>query len=133
MTELQELKAAWNSHDIFFITYLSQREELARSYSYKNLTKYPLSVFSFFFSVMRVLQRERPNWVISDGAEIAIPVIAAAKLLRIRTIFIESACRVSTPSFTGRIVYPLVDVFFVQWPGLLASYGSKARYEGGVF
>lgn len=133
MTELLELRAAWDAHEIFFITYYSQREELARTYTYKNLTKYPLSVFPFFFSVLRVLWRERPGWVISDGAEIAIPVIVAAKVLRIKTMFIESICRVNTPSFTGRIVYPLVDVFFVQWASLLARYGSKASYEGGVF
>jgi beta-1,4-N-acetylglucosaminyltransferase len=133
MTELLELKSAWDAHDIFMITYPSQRELPARAYTFDNLTKYPLTVIPLFFKLIMILRRELPDWVISDGAEIAIPVFIAAKLLRIKTMFIESICRVNTPSFTGRVVYPIADVFFVQWSSLLSKFGSKARYEGGVF
>ncbi|MCE5257583.1 MAG: capsular biosynthesis protein [Chloroflexi bacterium] len=132
MTELLELKSVWSTHEVFFITYFSKRELPARAYTYSNLTKYPLKVVPMFFSVAKVLRKERPEWVISDGAEIAIPVFAAARLLGIKTMYIESVCRVNTPSFTGRVVYPLSDVFLVQWPELLARFGSKARYEGGL-
>jgi UDP-N-acetylglucosamine:LPS N-acetylglucosamine transferase len=85
-----------------------------------------------FVRVLGVLARERPDWVVSAGAELAIPVFVAAKLLRVRTMFIESLCRVESPSFTGRLVYPLSDFFFVQWPGLRRAYGPKARYAGAV-
>jgi beta-1,4-N-acetylglucosaminyltransferase len=132
MTELLELKSAWEPHDIFFISYKNQRDLPARAYMFDNLTKYPIKVIPFFISVFFILLKERPCWVISDGAEIAIPAFFAAKLLATKTMFIESVCRVSSPSFTGKIVYPLSDVFFVQWPDLLCKYGSKARYEGGV-
>lgn len=132
MTELLELQSAWDDHEVFYITYHSQRLLPAKSYTYGNLTERPLRIIPMFFKVLFVLSSERPDWVVSDGAEIAIPVFVAAKLLRIRTIFLESFCRVNTPSFTGRIVYPLSDVFLVQWPSLLYTYGSKARYEGAV-
>ena len=132
MTELLELQSAWDGHELFFITYRSERAAPARAYEFGNLTERPLRVLPMFLSVLVILWRERPDWVISDGAEIAIPVFVAAKLLRRRTLFIESFCRVNTPSFTGRLLYPLSDVFFVQWPSLLSQYGSKARYEGAV-
>jgi len=133
MTELLELKSAWVDHDIFFITYRSQRELTARAYTFDNLTKYPLTIIPLFFASFTIFRKERPDWVISDGAEIAIPVFVAAKLCRIKTMFIESICRVNTPSFTGRVVYPIADVFLVQWSSLLSKFGSKARYVGGVF
>lgn len=132
MTELLELQSVWDKYEVFFITYYSQRNIPNRVYTFDNLTKYPLKVVPMFFKVLAILRKERPAWVISDGAEIAIPVFFAAKLLGLKTMFIDSICRVNTPSFTGRIVYPLADVFFVQWPTLLSRYGSKARYEGGV-
>lgn len=132
MTELLELQSAWTDHEVFFITYRSQRNTPARAYTFGNLTERPLRVVPMFLHVLAILWKERPDWVISDGAEIAIPIFVAAKLLRLRTMFIESVCRVNMPSFTGRLVYPLSDVFFVQWPNLLYHYGSKARYEGAV-
>jgi beta-1,4-N-acetylglucosaminyltransferase len=132
MTELLELQPAWEGHEVFFITYESQRSLAGRAYTFGNLTERRLRIVPMFVRVLQILWKERPDWVISDGAEIAIPVFVAAKLLRLRTMFIESFCRVDSPSFTGRVLYPLADVFFVQWPSLLARYGSKARYEGGV-
>lgn len=132
MTELLELQSVWAEHETFFITYHSERELPSRAYKFKNLTERKLRVIPMSLQVLRILWRERPDWIVSDGAEIAIPVFFAAKLLRIRTLFIESFCRVNAPSFTGRILYPFSDVFLVQWPSLLEHYGSKARYEGGV-
>lgn len=132
MTELLELQSIWAKHDVFYITYPSARSIPARAYTFRNLTAHPLTVVTTFFQVIGILRRERPDWVISDGAEIAIPVFVAAKLLGIKTMFIESFCRVTHPSFTGRLIYPISNVFLVQWPELLQKYGPKARYEGAV-
>jgi beta-1,4-N-acetylglucosaminyltransferase len=132
LTELLEFKSAWEGHDAFFITYPSERVLPGRTFTYSNLTEKPLRVIPMFFRVLRLLAKERPEWVISNGAEIAIPVFFAAWLLRIKTMYIESQCRVNTSSFTGRVVYPITRVFFVQWPQLLSVYGRRARYEGGM-
>ena len=132
MTELLELGSAWAEHEVFFITYHSPRSLPARAYLFGNLTERRLRILPMFFRVLNILWRERPEWVVSDGAEIAIPVFVAAKLLGLKTLFIESLCRVKAPSFTGRVLYPLSDVFLVQWPTLLSRYGSKARHEGAV-
>jgi beta-1,4-N-acetylglucosaminyltransferase len=40
----------------------------------------------------------------------------------IKIIYIESMARVHHLSRTGRIVYPFVDRFIVQWSFLLKSY-----------
>jgi beta-1,4-N-acetylglucosaminyltransferase len=132
LTELLELKPAWEGHEAFFITYHSERVLPGRAFTYSNLTEKPLRVIPMFFRVLRLLARERPDWVVSNGAEIAIPVFMAAWLLRIKRMYIEASCRVKTSSFTGRIVYPITNEFLVQWPELLSVYGPKARYEGGL-
>jgi hypothetical protein len=53
--------------------------------------------------------------------------------LGVRIAFIEGWYRVHTRSGTGPLVYPVVDLFLVQWPDVLRFYGPKACYEGGLY
>ena len=52
--------------------------------------------------------------MISTGAGIAVPGFLAAKLLGIRTVYIESYARVESLSLAGKICYHLADRFLVQ-------------------
>jgi len=130
MLHLQE---AFEGHETFFITYDSVRtRELGRKYLLRNIGKNPLLMAYAFVSIFRILRKEKPKLIVSTGSEIAIPAFYLAKLFRIKTIFIESWTRVVQPTGTGRIVYPVADVFLVQWERLLAKYGKKAKYEGAI-
>jgi len=79
----------------------------------------------------RLLRRERPEAILSTGAGLAVPFFVAARLLGIRTVYVESVTRTESLSLSGRIVYPLANRFFVQWPAVAERY-KKARYEGAV-
>lgn len=46
-----------------------------------------------------------------------------------RIVYVESFARVHSLSLTGKLVYPFVDKFIVQWPQLLKKY-DKAEYYG---
>lgn len=74
----------------------------------------------------------RPDCVISTGAHTAVPTIILARLMRVKSIYIESYARVSKPSLTGRLVYAHVDIFYVQWPEMILHY-PKARYIGALY
>lgn len=63
-----------------------------------------------------VLRRERPDVIISTGAGIAVPFLYVARLLRIRTVFLEVFDRVDSATMTGRLCHPVVDLFLLQWP-----------------
>jgi UDP-N-acetylglucosamine:LPS N-acetylglucosamine transferase len=134
LTEILQLKEAFEGHETFFITYDSPRTRglTGRKYLLRNIGKNPLLMVQAFLSTFRILLREKPKLIVSTGSEIAIPVFYLAKLLRMRTIFIETWTRIVQPSGTGRIVYPVADVFLVQWEQLLTKYGKKANYEGAV-
>lgn len=134
LTEMLQLMDAFKKHEVFFITYDSHRtRELKNVYLFDNLGEMPLKLLSSLPRIFRILLKEKPAAVVSTGAEIAIPVFYTAKLFRIKTIFIESWCRVHEPSTTGKLIYPIADVFLVQWRQLLKRYGNKAEYKGGVF
>lgn len=133
LTEVLQLMDAFQGQEVFFITYEGARSsELTKRYTLKNLGKDPLKFLFSIPKVFSILLREKPDIVISTGSEIAIPVFYIAKILRIKTMFIESLCRVEEPSLSGKIVYPVSDVFLVQWKQLLSKFGKKAQYWGNV-
>src|SRR5437764_1436297 len=80
----------------------------------------------------RVLLRDRPRAVVTTGAGVAVPFCYLARLRGARVVYIESFSRVSEPSLTGRLVYPIAHEFFVQWPALKEHF-PRARYEGTIF
>ncbi|MFC6207747.1 PssD/Cps14F family polysaccharide biosynthesis glycosyltransferase [Levilactobacillus tongjiangensis] len=80
----------------------------------------------------KVLRRERPDVVISSGAAVAVPFFYVSKLLRIKTVYIEVFDRIDAPTLTGKLVYPVTDLFVVQWPEMRKVY-PKAVNLGRIF
>ena len=133
LSEILQLMEAFEGHETFFITYDSPRtRKLERRYLLRNIGKNPFLMAHTFLLTFSILLKERPKLIVSTGSEIAIPAFYLAKLFRIKTIFIESWTRVDRPTGTGKIVYPVSDIFLVQWERLLSKYGGKARYEGAI-
>lgn len=62
-----------------------------------------------------VLKRERPDVIVTSGAGVAVPFFAVAKVLGIKTVFIECYDRITMPTMSGRLCYPISDLFVVQW------------------
>jgi len=81
---------------------------------------------------LRALRAYRPQAVLSTGPSVAVPVCLLARLLRVKVIFVETGSRVTALSFTGRVLYRVADLFFVQWPEL-AERLPRAIYAGRLF
>lgn len=136
LTEMRILWPAFSEHDLFLITYRCERTEalslVHRTYLLHNIGTNVMLMLKAFTQAIFILLRERPDVVFSTGAEIAIPFLWIGKVLGAKTVYIESWCRIQTKSATGPLVYPIADLFLVQWPTLLHKYGSKASYQGGL-
>lgn len=70
----------------------------------------------------RLMRRQRPDVVVSTGAGVAFPFFVVARLLRVRTVYIEVFDRIDDPTLTGALCYPLSDVFALQWPEQQRQY-----------
>ena len=46
----------------------------------------------------------------------------SARLLGVRTVYLEVYDRISRPTLTGRLCYPLAELFLLQWPEQAVSY-----------
>ena len=73
-----------------------------------------------------VLDRYRPDVVVSNGAGVALPFFALARRRQIRTAYLEVYDRIDSPTLTGRLCRPFTDLFCVQWPE------QQQFYDGSV-
>jgi beta-1,4-N-acetylglucosaminyltransferase len=137
------LMQAFDGHKIFFLTLHNNVSSALPypKYLLKNPVKRPILplVWAAFWgiistpAVLYILLKERPQVLVSTGdGQVTIPAFYLAKLLGIKTIFVELWARVTTPSITGKLTYPVADVFLVQWQEQLKNYGKKAKYEGAI-
>lgn len=134
LVEVLQLIEAFEDYPFFFLTY-DEKATIDRENTYYmgNFAKNPLSLITGILKILYVFLKERPRVLFSTGAEIAIPSFYIGKFLfRTKLIYLECSAQVYSPSLTGRWVYPITDLFLVQWEYLLNHYGPKAKYVGGL-
>jgi beta-1,4-N-acetylglucosaminyltransferase len=136
LLELLSLRGAWSGQERTWVTF-RQPDAVELLAGERTLwAHYPTnrSIRNLVLNLgmaWRVLRRERPDAVISTGAGVAVPFLWIARLLGITTIYVESLTRIRELSLTGRLIYPVVDRFYVQWRELAERY-PRTRYEGQI-
>lgn len=137
LAHLYMLKPFWSEHDRVWVTFdkedarsILEGEKIYPCYfptnrNIKNLIKNTFLAF-------KVLRKEKPDILVSSGAAVAVPFFYLAKLLGKKLIYIEVYDRIDKPTMTGKMVYPIVDKFIVQWEEQKNVY-PKAIYLGSIF
>lgn len=138
LDELLRLKEAFEGHDYFYVTYRSQVTENLENVYLINLYKESTINLMLLFIVTTlratsIIIKERPDVVISSGGLLSVPFSYLGKISGAKIIYIECSARVTSASRAGKIVYPISDLFLVQWESLLKNYGKKAKYVRGFF
>ena len=70
--------------------------------------------------------------IISCGAAVAVPFFYIGKMMGAKLVYIEVFDRIDKPTMTGKMVYPIVDKFVVQWEEQKKVY-PKAVNLGSIF
>jgi len=110
LTQLLRLRPWWERHDRVWVTFPGPQADSLPNAA-RNLRL-----------AAGLVRRERPDVLVSDGAGVAFPFFLAARGYRVRTVYLEVYDRISRPTLTGRLCYPLAELFLVQWPEQAASY-----------
>ncbi len=133
-TEMLQWWEAFESYPKFLLTYQEvTTKDQKDTYYVENIFRGPLAFIKGIVKTFMILLKERPDVLFSTGSEIAAPAFYFGKFLfRSRLIYLECSAQVYHPSLTGRFVYPIADLFLVQWEPLLKRYGPKAKYVGGL-
>ncbi len=141
-SELCELKELMERYNSFLITedheMMQEYKKVNKSRSwympagtkehlFKFLCNFPINIFKSFKAFLKV----RPDVVIATGAHTTVPICYIAKLFGRKVIFIETFANITTKTLSGKLVYPIADLFLVQWEDMLKLY-PKAKYRGGL-
>ena len=121
LTQLFRLKPWWEAHDRRWVTFETadatsllggERVVWAHHPTTRNI---PNALRNLRLA-WRLLRRERPDVVVSDGAGVAVPFFVVAKLTGAATVYLEVYDRIDSRTLTGRLCAPFTDLFCVQWP-----------------
>ncbi len=137
LAHLYMLKPFWQNKDHFWVTFdkedarsLLEGENMYTCYYPTNRNLWNLIRNTFV--AIRVLHKEKPDLLISSGAAVAVPFFYLAKLRGLKLVYIEVFDRIDKPTMTGKLVYPIVDTFIVQWEEMKKVY-PKAVNLGSIF
>ncbi len=80
----------------------------------------------------RLVGEVRPKVILTTGAGVAVPFAWVAKLRGATVVYVESLARIEGPSLSYRLIAPIADRRYVQWPEL-AQRLPRSRFVGNVF
>ncbi len=131
LAQLHRLELWWKLHDRFWVTLdkPDSQERLAgeRVVFAHGPTNRSLGNLAKNLKLAReVLDQERPDLLVSNGAGIALPFYLMGRMMGIPLIYVEVPDRLQAPSLTGRLVRPLVDAM------VLPREEQRAFFPDGV-
>jgi len=133
----QLLRITEAMHDDFEFCYVSTRPDVASSVKGEAFHVIPDFSRSDCFRIIpaslraiRILIRENPDAVITTGAAPGLVVVFAARLLRKRTVWIDSIANAARLSLSGRIASHFVSRTYTQWRELETE---RVLFAGNVF
>lgn len=137
LAHLYMLRPFWQDKERFWVTFdkedakfLLKDEKMYPCYFPTN--RNATNLIRNTFVAWKVLQKERPDVIISSGAAVAVPFFYLGKALGAKLIYIEVFDRIDKPTLTGKLVYPITDKFIIQWEEMKAVY-PKAINLGSIF
>lgn len=142
LSELLQLRPTMKKHDSYLITEktkstLNLRKDFKDKIYYLPFsTRFELNyIYIFPYNIIKsfiLFLKIRPDYIVSTGSHTAVPMCYIAKLFRKKIIYIETFANINTKSLAGKLVYPISDVFIVQWESMLKLY-PKAIYGGWIY
>ena len=100
-------------------------------YGYWPTTRHALNLLRNLRLAMTIVWRLRPAVIVTTGAGVAVPFAWIGKLVGAKVVYVESLTRIAKPSLSCRLIRPIADRVYVQWPELAASLPGS-RYVGNV-
>jgi UDP-N-acetylglucosamine:LPS N-acetylglucosamine transferase len=136
LMQLHLLRPAWSDLTHAWVT-LEREDALSLlagetvHYAYWPTTRHIPNLLRNTRLAWRLLRELQPRVIVTTGAGVAVPFAWLGRLLGARVVYIESLTRIERPSMTCRMIEPIADRVYVQWPEL-APVVRRSRYRGKV-
>ena len=143
LNELLHLSPLFEKYDYHIITEKDKTNEYLKHKYGKRISYLPYGtrsklfryIFIYAFLILKTIYlyfKIRPKVIITTGTHTAGPMCYLGKLFGSKIIYIETFANINTKTATGRLIYPIADLFIVQWKEMLKIY-PKAVYGGPIF
>jgi len=133
--QLLRLRPAFENHKVCYVTTIEGNKAAVPGntcYIIKEATRWnKFGLLVMLIQIIAIMIRVRPDVVITTGAAPGVFAIRIGKLLRARTIWIDSMANVEELSLSGQLVGPHADLWLTQWEKLERKGGPF--YKGSVF
>lgn len=142
-SELLQLKPLFKKYDSYIITEKDKtHENLKKEYKdklfflpYGTRSKLFTYIFKYSYLCIKTVYlyfKIRPKYIVTTGTHTAVPMCYLGKLFGSKIIFIETFANSNTKTLSGRMIYPIANLFIVQWKEMLKLY-PKAVYGGSIY
>ena len=127
--QLQRVIPAFSGCDIAYVTvnraYQSQVPQ-SRFYLINDATRWnKIGLVRMALRLLWIMRQEKPDIVVSTGAAPGYLAIRIGKLLRAKTIWIDSIANVDVLSLSGQKIGRYADLWLTQWPHLSRPEGPQ--------
>lgn len=143
LNELMQLEPMFKNYDYHIITEKTKSNiSLVKKYPnkvnflvYGTKDKKLIYPFKFIYNIFKSLLlyiKIRPKYIVTTGTHTAVPICYIGKLFGTKIIFIETFANSKTKTLSGKLIYPIANLFIVQWESMLDLY-PKAVYGGWIY
>lgn len=127
--ELLRLKPAFAGNTVFYCTVRKDyRKDIGNEkfFMVKDATQWtPVALLVMAVQMLVIVLRTRPDVVVTTGAAPGYFAIRWGKLLRARTVFIDSIANVDTLSKSAQLAGKHSDLWLTQWEELAKDAGPE--------
>jgi UDP-N-acetylglucosamine:LPS N-acetylglucosamine transferase len=136
LLQLQLLDDVWRPHSRIWVTHrredaLSVLQDEEVIFAHGPTTRNVGNMLRNFWLAWKVIRRVRPLVVITTGAGVAVPFAWVGRFHGAKVVYVESLTRVAEPSMSLRLIRPVANRTYVQWPELASSVRGS-RYVGNL-
>ncbi|MBS7021471.1 MAG: polysaccharide biosynthesis protein [Firmicutes bacterium] len=141
--ELMQLEPMFSKYDYHIVTEKIKTSDVLKK-KYQNridfliygtkdhLLSYPFKLFANCFISLYLYLKIHPDYIITTGTHTAGPMCCIGKILGSKIIYIETFANIGTKTATGKLLYPISDLFIVQWKSMVKLY-PNATYGGSIY
>jgi UDP-N-acetylglucosamine:LPS N-acetylglucosamine transferase len=137
LLQLVALREAWEPFSRAWVTFdksdarsllAAERVHVAHGPTNRNVP----NLIRNLVAAWRLIRTARPAVVMTTGAGVAVPFAWIGRAHGASIVYVESLSRIDRPSLSLRLIAPVAERIYVQWPEL-AEVVKDARWVGGVF
>ena len=143
LNELLQLKKMFSKYDYCLITEKTKsnlflKEEFNNRVQFLvygtkyHMLSYPFKLLYNCFKSLFFYMKYRPDYIITTGVHTAGPMCCIGKIFGSKIIYIETFANMVTKTATGKLLYPISDMFIVQWESMKEMY-PNSTYGGWIY